>query len=133
MIEVENVVPTTLEDNHGASLLGQLIDLPVALQIVDALGLLKFVVVVISELVAASKLVVVCVLHVALVQMMVSVPVPGTVIGMPSERDELEDGGRVVIFAGAVAFQSLHPEDSASHVQEVVVTAAGAVVLLFDQ
>jgi len=132
MIEVENVVPSTLEDNHGASLLGQLMGLPVALQIVDALGLLRFEAVIAVKLATASKLVVVSVVHVALVQMIVSVPVRGTVIGMASARDELTDGGEVVMFAGAVAFQSLHPEDSTSHAQEVLM-AAGPCAVPLDQ
>lgn len=133
MIEVENVVPPTLEDNHGASPLGQLTGLPVTLQIVDAFGLFQLVVVAIAKLVIASGIVVVCVLHVALMQMIVSVPVLGTVIGRPAERDKTEDDGAAVTFAEAVTFQSLHPEVSASHAQDVVGTAPAVTVVLFDQ
>jgi hypothetical protein len=133
MIEVENVVPPALEDNHGASPLGQLMGLPVALQIVDALGLFQFVVVVIVKLVIASEVVVVCVLHVALMQMIVSVPVPGIVIGRAAERDKIEDDGGAVTFANAVTFQSLHLDDSVSHAQDVAVTAPAVTAVLFDQ
>lgn len=128
MIEVENVVPSTPEDNHGASPLGQLMGLPVALQIVDAFGLFQFVVVVI-----ASEVAVACALHVALMQMIVSVPVPGIVIRRGAERDKIEDDGDTVAFAAAVTFQSLHPDDSVSHAQDVVVTAPLVAAVLFDQ
>lgn len=135
MIEVENVVPLApdVTVNHGESPVGQLMGLPVAMQIVDAFGLFPNVLVVTVVFVIVVEGEAGCVLQVALIQTIVSVPVLGIVIGTAAEMNELRDDDDTVAIEEMVAFQSLHPVGLLSSMHDVVATAPEMEAVLFVQ
>lgn len=135
MIEVENVVPLApdVTVNHGESPMGQLMGLPVAMQTVDAFGLFPTVLAVIVAFIIVVEGEAGCVLQVALMQTIVSVPVLGIVMGAAAEMDELGDDDDTVAIDEMVAFQSLHPVGLLPSVHDVVAIAPEMEVVLFVQ